>query len=87
MEEKMDQDDYTISINQATISSTIGDLSCTSLIDYSTDILDISNFDSTITISTTDYDEYNIKRKDIRNNGKIPIDIWARMYNNGNIDD
>jgi hypothetical protein len=26
-------------------------------------------------------------RSDIKDEGKIPIDIWARMYNNGKIDD
>ena len=87
MEQKMDQDEYIISINQADISSTTTDLNYTSLIDYTTDTLDLSNLDSTITISTTDYEEYNQKRMDVRDNGKIPVDIWAKMFNNGNIDD
>lgn len=27
------------------------------------------------------------KRTDVRDNGSIPVDIWAKMYNNGVIDD
>lgn len=30
---------------------------------------------------------YNKKRLDVKNGGKIPVDIWAQMYNNGVIDD
>jgi hypothetical protein len=27
------------------------------------------------------------KRKKLRDEGELPIDIWAKMYNNGVIDD
>jgi hypothetical protein len=36
----------------------------------------------TISINT-DYD----KNKNLVKNGVIPVDIWARIYNNGKIDD
>ncbi len=31
--------------------------------------------------------DWKSKRTDVRDNGKIPVDIWAMMYNNGVIDD
>ena len=31
--------------------------------------------------------DWQNKRMDVRDNGKIPVDIWAMMYNNGVIDD
>ena len=31
--------------------------------------------------------DWQNKRIDVRDNGKIPVDIWAMMYNNGVIDD
>ena len=40
---------------------------------------------------TTNYiyqtSDWQNKRMDVRDNGKIPVDIWAMMYNNGVIDD
>ena len=41
---------------------------------------------------TTNYNyihtpDWQNKRMDVRDNGKIPVDIWAIMYNNGVIDD
>lgn len=40
---------------------------------------------------TTNYNyhtpDWKDKRMDVRDNGKIPVDIWAIMYNNGVIDD
>ena len=40
---------------------------------------------------TTNYNyqtpDWQNKRMDVRDNGKIPVDIWAMMYNNGVIDD
>ena len=40
---------------------------------------------------TTNYiyqtSDWQNKRIDVRDNGKIPVDIWAMMYNNGVIDD
>lgn len=32
-------------------------------------------------------DVYNKKRIDLKKGGKIPVDIWAQLYNNGVIDD
>jgi hypothetical protein len=51
---------------------------------YST--IDISGGSYDISIDTQDWN-YGTKRLDVRDNGKIPVDIWAKMYNNGVIDD
>jgi len=40
------------------------------------------------TITLDDIDIYmDTKRKNLRDEGELPIDIWAKMYNNGVIDD
>lgn len=40
------------------------------------------------TITLDDIDVYiDTKRKKLRDEGELPIDIWAKMYNNGVIDD
>ena len=41
---------------------------------------------STITLDDIDID-IDTKRKNLRDEGELPIDIWAKMYNNGVIDD
>jgi hypothetical protein len=59
---------------------------------------DLSGCTPTITIDTStissptyaldDIDVYiDTKRKKLRDEGELPIDIWAKMYNNGVIDD
>jgi hypothetical protein len=42
---------------------------------------------STSIIPSLDFGEYTLNphRVDLRNNGTIPIDIWAKLYNNNNI--
>ena len=42
---------------------------------------------STTTISLDDLVITDEKRTSVRDSGEIPIDIWAKMYNNGVIDD
>lgn len=40
------------------------------------------------TITLDDIDVYiDTKRKNLRDEGELPIDIWAKLYNNGVIDD
>ena len=39
------------------------------------------------TITLEDFNIPDIKRKNLRDEGELPIDIWAKMYNNGVIDD
>ena len=39
------------------------------------------------TITLDDFNMPDIKRKNLRDEGELPIDIWAKMYNNGVIDD
>ena len=81
MEQKMNPDDYTIDISTVT---TTGDISITSgsttMYDtYTTDTVDLSGI---IFSSVTDE-----KRQRLRDGGEIPVDIWAKLYNNGIIDD
>lgn len=76
---KMNDDTITI-----TSSSTLSKISLDSYI--SDGMVEIHTPDS-ISITGIDYDEYNQKRMDVKDYGKIPIDIWARMYNNGSIND
>jgi hypothetical protein len=42
---------------------------------------------STTTISLDDLIITDEKRTSVRDSGELPIDIWAKMYNNGIIDD
>jgi len=79
----MNEDTYTIDVT--TTSDTTFDIGSLTV-----DTVDIGSI-----AGTTDYsiDWKNIeintskKRTDVRNNGKIPIDIWAKLYNNGVIED
>lgn len=52
----------------------------------------------TITVDTTGYTDYNVdwdnivitdseNRTSLRDSGKIPLDIWAKMYNNNKLED
>ncbi len=55
-----------------------------------TDTLTINTSSPTYTGSTITLEDFNmpdIKRKNLRDEGELPIDIWAKMYNNGVIDD
>jgi len=76
----MEPDDYIVTANV----SSIVDATSWSLDDYMVDTIDISSL-SGITITTSE--EYSSRRLDVRDNGKIPIDIWAKLFNNGVIDD
>jgi len=76
----MEPDDYIVTTNV----SSIVDATSWSLDDYMVDTIDISSL-SGITITTSE--EYSSRRLDVRDNGKIPIDIWAKLFNNGVIDD
>jgi|14_taG_2_1085336.scaffolds.fasta_scaffold00610_2 hypothetical protein len=67
--------------------------------DYSIDLSDVTDLGaSTTTLSTGTYIGSNLSgitfgeyedtsRKKLRDEGELPIDIWAKMYNNGVIDD
>ena len=75
---------------------TISDIT---LSDNTVTYVDTSGCTSTLTIDTTsptyseslisDYslDITDEKRTSVRDSGELPIDIWAKMYNNGIIDD
>ena len=72
----MESDDWITSISNISLdSSTVYNVS-----DYLTDTIDLSSLD--ITTVTVDENRY-----ELRNSGKIPVDIWAKIYNNGKIDD
>jgi hypothetical protein len=96
----MEPDDYT---STSTIMLGDVDVSTYSLSDYTEDTIDISALTDTITITGSsigslssstigniDWNSVHIvkdNREDVRDEGSIPVDIWARMYNNGRIDD
>lgn len=76
----MEPDDYTIDITTSTVDT------------YTVDTVDLSGI--TLTTSGSDYnvDWGNViltdeNRTTLRDSGQIPVDIWAKMYNNGTIDD
>lgn len=80
--------------NTFTITSQANDYDFTVNVDGSldtttTDISLIGNnySGSTTTISLDDLVITDEKRTSVRDNGELPIDIWAKMYNNGVIDD
>jgi hypothetical protein len=76
----MDPDDYIIDI---TTTDTI-DLSS---ISTSTVTIDSGASDYNIDWSTLGISITPENRHDVRDEGKIPIDIWAKMFNNGKIED
>lgn len=90
MEILMESDNYNIStITSDTFNiSTSSDSSYWNISEYTEDTIDISSL-AGITLTAADYTtpDYKTKRLDVRNNGNIPIDIWATLYNNGVIDD
>ena len=81
--------------NTFTITSSANDYDCT--VDVTSDLdwgsLDTSSLStttysgSTTTISLDDLVITDEKRTSVRDSGELPIDIWAKMYNNGVIDD
>ena len=81
--------------NTFTITSSANDYDCT--VDVTSDLdwgsLDTSSLStstysgSTTTISLDDLIITDEKRTSVRDSGELPIDIWAKMYNNGVIDD
>lgn len=81
--------------NTFTITSQANDYDCTVNVDSDLDwgTLNVSSIGtptysgSTTTISLDDLVITDEKRTSVRDSGELPIDIWAKMYNNGVIDD
>ncbi len=77
--------------NTFTITSQANDYDCTvnvdSDLDWSTLNVSPTYSGSTTTISLDDLVITDEKRTSVRDSGELPIDIWAKMYNNGVIDD
>ncbi len=78
--------------NTFTITSSVNDYDCTvdvtSDLDWGTSSLSTTTYSgSTTTISLDDLVITDEKRTSVRDSGELPIDIWAKMYNNGVIDD
>jgi len=78
--------------NTFTITSPANDYDCT--VDVTSDLdWGISSIStpsyagSTTAISLDDLIITDEKRTSVRDSGELPIDIWAKMYNNGVIDD
>lgn len=62
----------------STISASTIDLSANNTISIDSNILTSGS------IGINEYDYiYTSEISKLRNNGKIPLDIWAKMYNNG----
>ena len=78
-----------------TITITTSSTDTTSIVDSDLDwsTLNVSSIGtptysgSTTTISLDDLVITDEKRTSVRDSGELPIDIWAKMYNNGVIDD
>jgi len=82
----MEDDTLTITIPMGAIEH-YGDYDsspCISDISLSTSTLQNSG---TVTIDTAGLFDFDSRRKNLRDEGELPIDIWAKMYNNGVIDD
>ena len=83
--------------NNDTLTITTSDSNYTVNVDSDLDwgTLDVSSVGtstytgSTTTITLDDIGSWGVdeKRTSVRDGGELPIDIWAKMYNNGVIDD
>lgn len=80
MRDHMGSDDYTIDISSVGVES----ISTVSISDCISDTIDIDSITNSDWVFTTSRDT---NRKILRDSGKIPVDIWAKIYNNGIIDD
>ncbi len=80
-----------------TITITTSSTDTTSIVDYDnhspiytpvyTGSLSTTMSGPTISLGLDDLVITDEKRTSVRDSGEIPIDIWAKMYNNGVIDD
>lgn len=79
-----------------TITITTTSTDTTSIVDYDsvytstptyTGSLSTTMSGPTISLGLDDLVITDEKRTSVRDSGEIPIDIWAKMYNNGVIDD
>lgn len=69
----------------------ISDISISTSTLQNSDTVTIDTSSPTYTGSTITLDDIDVyidtKRKNLRDEGELPIDIWAKLYNNGVIDD
>jgi len=82
----------TVTISDITLSGDTDTVTYDSSICTPTITIDTSTISSpTYTGSTITLDDIDVyidtKRKNLRDEGDLPIDIWAKLYNNGVIDD
>lgn len=80
----MNNDDLNCGDNVTiTLSDAIGinDDYTVNINDYTVDTIDFSGL--TISTTPTFTTSRDNKRVLVRDNGKIPVDIWAKMFNNG----
>ena len=82
----------TVTISDITLSDDTDTVTYDSSICTPTITIDTSTISSpTYTGSTITLDDIDVyidtKRKNLRDEGDLPIDIWAKLYNNGVIDD
>ena len=74
-----------------TITITTSSTDTTSIVDYDSyspiGSLSTTMSGPTISLGLDDLVITDEKRTSVRDSGELPIDIWAKMYNNGVIDD
>lgn len=86
-------DTITITTSSIDTTSIVDSTDTTSIVDYDnhshiyTGSLSTTMSGPTISLGLDDLVITDEKRTSVRDSGEIPIDIWAKMYNNGVIDD
>ena len=80
-----------MTISDITLDDTVTYTSSESMRIGSSGTVTIDTSSPTYNGSTITLDDIDVcidtKRKNLRDEGELPIDIWAKLYNNGVIDD
>ena len=75
----MEHDDFKFDDIVLTTTTTMDNTYTIDINDYTTSTIDISSITSDDWVFETTRDD---KRTSLRNSGEIPVDIWAKIYNN-----
>lgn len=75
----MEPDDFNFDDIVLTTTTTMDNTYTIDINDYTTSTIDISSITSDDWVFETTRDD---KRTSLRNSGEIPVDIWAKIYNN-----
>lgn len=79
MRDHMEPDDFNFDDIVLTTTTTMDNTYTIDINDYTTSTIDISSITSDDWVFETTRDD---KRTSLRNSGEIPVDIWAKIYNN-----